>query len=229
MPEPRAWLPIIAAATALTLSSCTTIAAGTAISSTSSPNYARLDEIMLPIDELKAIVGASNMTFTSKSTTLDSNFWWVREPTCVGALYAAETRAYRFTNWREVRNQVAQDADSDHQHWVQQAVALHASEEDAQSTRQLFTKRWGQCAGSTLAIRTSADGKTIDRVWNIGDLVATNGGVISQTSIRTGVDGWSCQHALSAVSTLVLEAKVCGYQIRDQAVTIMNRLMTNAE
>ncbi|OBG21610.1 hypothetical protein A5768_26275 [Mycolicibacterium fortuitum] len=227
MPEPRAWLPIVAAATALLITSCTTIAAGTAIPSIPSPEQARLDQIMLPIDELKAIVGASNMAFTSASTTLDNNFWWVREPKCVGALYPAEMRVYRFTNWREVRTKVAQDADSDHRHWVQQAVVLHASEDDAQSTLQIFTKWWGQCAGSAVSIRESTGDKTSDRVWNMGDLVI-NDNVISQTSTRAGTDGWACQHALSAVSTMVVESKVCGYQVRDQARTIVNRLTANA-
>ncbi|BBX30443.1 hypothetical protein B7435_16925 [Mycolicibacterium peregrinum] len=228
MPVPRAWLPIVAAATALLVAGCTTIAAGTAISTTAPPTHAQLDQIMLPINELKAIVGARNMALTSRSTTLDNNFWWVREPKCVGALYPAEMRVYRFTNWREIRTEVAQDADSDHQHWVQQAAVRHASEDDAQSTRRIFTKWWGQCAGSAVSIGTSAGGNTSDRTWNIGALDTEGDNVISQTSTRAGTDGWTCQHALAAVSTVVLESKVCGYQVRDQAVTIVNRLSANA-
>lgn len=212
---------------ALSSAGCTTVAAGTAISPTSSPAHAQLDQIMLPINELKAIVGASNIAVTSKSTRLDNNFWWVREPKCLGALYPAEMRVYRSTNWREIRTQVAQDADSDHQHWVQQAAVLYASENDAQSTREIFTKWWGQCAGSAISIRTSAGGNTRDRIWNIGAL-NTNANLISQTSTRAGTDGWTCQHALAAVSTVVLESKVCGHQVRDQAVTIVNRLTANA-
>ncbi|WP_280835253.1 sensor domain-containing protein [Mycolicibacterium frederiksbergense] len=200
---------------------------GTALPRTPSPEETKLDQIMLPIEELKAIVGANTMTFTSKTAEMNDNFWKIRDEKCLGALFPAEEMDYLFTNWTAVRTQVAQDPDSDHRHWVQQAALLHVSEKDAQSTLQISKKWWGKCAGSAIPLREKRGEQTSDRVWKIGDLVTT-GDLITQTATRAGTHGWACQHALSVVSKTSVEAKVCGYQIHDQAATIVNKLVARS-
>lgn len=209
------------------LTGCTSTVSGTALTKAPSPAENKLEQIMLPIEELKAIVGANNLRFTSKSADMNNNFWKIRDERCLAALFPAEDMDYRFTYWTAVRTQVAQDPDSDHRHWVQQAAVLYASEGETQSMRRIAEKVWRNCAGSSIPIREKSGDETSDRTWTIGDLVVDRD-LIKQTTTREGTDGWACQHAMSPVSNMSLEAKVCGYQIRDQAATIVNRLAANA-
>jgi PknH-like extracellular domain len=217
----------VAAAAVVGVTGCTSTVSGTALPMTPSPEENTLDQIMLPIEELKAIAGANNIAFTSKTADMNNNFWKIRDEKCLGALFPAEEMDYLFTDWTAVRTQVAQDPDSDHHHWVQQAAVLYASEAETQSMRRISEKVWRHCTGSVIPLREKPGNETSDRIWNIGDLVV-DGDLIKQTATRAGTDGWACQHALSVVSKMSIEAKVCGYQIHDQAATIVNKLVANA-
>lgn len=207
---------------------CTSTVSGTALKKTPSAEEKKLEQIMLPIDELKAIVGANNLSFTSRSADLNNNFWRIRDEKCLGALFPAEHLVYLFSYWDAVRTQVAQDPDSDHRHWVQQAAVLLMSEDEARSTLDGSKKWWGKCAGSAIPLREKSGDENSDRVWHIGDLVI-DGDLITQTTTRAGTDGWACQRAQSVVGRMAVDAKVCGYQIQDQAATIVKKLVTNAQ
>lgn len=221
-------LCLVAVATALVgMTGCTSTVPGTAMKKTPSPEETKLEQIMLPIEELKAIVGAKNLAFTSKTADMNNNFWRIRDEKCLGAMFPAEDLVYLFSYWDSVRTQVAQDPDSDHRHWVQQAAVLLMSENEAQSTLEGSKKWWGKCAGSEISLREKSGDETSDRTWHIGELVI-DGDLITQTTTRAGTDGWACQRAQSVVSTMAIDAKVCGYQIRDQAATIVNKLVANA-
>lgn len=220
------WSMVIAI-TILSLTGCTSTVSGTALTKAPSPDEIKLDQIMLPIEELRQIVGADNISFTSKSADMDKNFWRVRDPKCMPALFPADDTDYLFTYWTAVRNQVAQDPDSDHRHWVQQTAVLYASEAEAQAKLNSAKKWWGICAGSAIPIREKSGDETSDRTWDIGDL-AVDGDLVTQTTTRAGTDGWACQHALSVVAKMSVEAKVCGYQVQDQAVAIVDKLAANA-
>ena len=55
-----------------------------------------------------------------------------------------------------------------------------------------------------------------------------DGVLVKQTTTRAGADGWACQHAFSVVAKMSVEAKVCGYQVQDQAAAIVDKLASNA-
>ncbi|OMC37809.1 hypothetical protein A5740_04155 [Mycobacterium sp. GA-1841] len=202
---------------------CTSTVSGTAHTRTPSPEENKLDQIMVPIEQLKAIVGANNLMVTSKTADMNDNFGKVRDERCLAALYPAEHMDYLFSYWTAVRNQIAQDPDSEHRHWVQQSAILFASEDAARSTLRISTKVWNECNGSTIPIH---EGQA-EQVWHIKDLIVVDE-LIKQTSIRSGTEGWTCQHALSIVGKMSVEAKVCGYHVRDEAATIVAKLVANA-
>ena len=60
------------------------------------------------------------------------------------------------------------------------------------------------------------------------DDVTTEDNLIAQKSTQEDVEGWECQHALSFVSNLTVEAWACGYSIRDEAATIADKMIANA-
>ncbi|MGV0815875.1 sensor domain-containing protein [Mycolicibacterium boenickei] len=227
MPRTRMWCVVVAAAALVGITGCTSTVAGTALKKTPSPDEIKLEQIMLPIEELRQIVGADNISLTTKSADMNNNFWRIRDERCLAALYPAEEMDNLFSYWDAVRTQVAQDPDSDHRHWVQQAAVLYVSEAETQSMRRISEKVWRNCNGSAIPIREKSGDETSDRIWTIGDLVV-GGDLIKQTSTRVGTDGWSCQRALSVVSKMSVEAKVCGYQVQDQAATIVDKLAANA-
>jgi hypothetical protein len=65
-------------------------------------------------------------------------------------------------------------------------------------------------------------------LWALGD-VAEADDVLTQTSAQEASAGWACQHALSAVSNVVVEAWACGYAVEDQAVTLVTEMAANVE
>lgn len=205
------------------LTGCTSTVSGTALPRTPSSEENKLDQIMVPVEQLKSIVGANNLMVTSKTADMNDNFGKVRDERCLSALYPAEDMDYLFSYWTAVRNQVAQDPDSDHRHWVQQSAILFASEDEARSTLRISTKVWNECNGSTIPIHEGQDEQT----WHIKDLIVEDD-VIKQTSTRAGTEGWTCQHALSIVGKISVEAKVCGYSVRDEAAIIVDKLVANA-
>jgi hypothetical protein len=62
--------------------------------------------------------------------------------------------------------------------------------------------------------------------WAIGDLKVT-GRTINQTALQQAASGWGCQHALSAVSAIVVEATACSSHIGDEAVMIADKMSAN--
>jgi hypothetical protein len=63
--------------------------------------------------------------------------------------------------------------------------------------------------------------------WSLRDLTETNTKIV-QFSTQDSGDGWGCQHALSVVSNLVVEANACSLQINDQASQIADEMIANA-
>lgn len=223
VPRTRTWRVTTVAVALVGLTGCTSTVSGTALKRPPSAEENKLEQIMLPVEQIKAIVGAGNMVLTESSADMNNNFAKVRSETCLAALYPAEEMDYRFTYWTAVHTQIAQDSDSDHQHWVQQAAVLYVSEDEARNMHRISAEVWGECNGSAIPIREEHG----IEVWNIGDLVFGDD-LIKQTSTREGTDGWACQHALSVVSAMSVEAKVCGHDVQDQAATIVDKLVTNA-
>jgi hypothetical protein len=52
--------------------------------------------------------------------------------------------------------------------------------------------------------------------------------LITQTTAQEDADGWACQHALSVVSNVTVEAWACSYDIKDEAATIAADMVAKA-
>ena len=81
----------------------------------------------------------------------------------------------------------------------------------------------GACAESAIWV----DDADATYLVQIEDLTAEDD-LITQTTTQEDSDGWACQHALSVVSNLTVEAWACGYSIRDEAATIATEMIANA-
>lgn len=183
----------------------------------------KLDDVLLSIGELNGIMGSSRMTITVELEEMADHSADVSDPDCLGAMYGAEELVYESSDWTAVRDQVASEPDEDNEHWVEQTAVLYPSAEKAQEFFDSSKSSWEDCAGSAVSV----DDADASYLWQIEDLTADDT-LITQFSLQEDADGWGCQHALSVVSNLTVEAWACGYSIADEAATIANDIVANA-
>lgn len=182
---------------------------------------AKLDEILLTVDELNRIVGSTGMEVTSELTEMTDHSADVSDPDCLGAVYGAEEPVYAGTGWTAVRDQVAREPDDDNDHWVEQTAVLYPAAQNAQDFFDDSLATWQDCANDAIGVGEG------DYLWELDD-VHVGDTLITQVTTQEGADGWACQHALSLVSNVTVEAWACGYSITDEAAEIADVMVANA-
>jgi hypothetical protein len=182
-----------------------------------------LDNVLLSIGELNGIMGSTTMTITSELEEMTDHSADVSDPDCLGAIYGAEEPVYADTGWTAMRDQVAREPDENNEHWVEQTVVLYPSADNAQEFFEGSKSMWKDCGGDAISVNDAES----TYLWQLDDATADDA-LITQTSTQEDADGWACQHALSVVSNLTVEAWACGYTISDEAATIATDMVANA-
>ena len=215
------------AASAL-LCGCVSTVEGAAVRGQGSPtpdvpplDEAALDRVLLSVDELNSVMGSIRMKVSSELDEMTDHSAEVSNPDCLGAVYAAEDPVYAGTGWTAVRDQVAREPDSDNDHWVEQTAVIYPAASNAQNFFDRSSVSWQDCAHGTV---TTGDG---EYAWQLED-VTVDDALLTQRATQEGADGWACQHALSVVSNLTVEAWACGYSITDEAAEIATAMIENA-
>jgi PknH-like extracellular domain len=183
----------------------------------------QLDDVLLGIDELDDIVGATRMTFVHQAEAMSDNSTAVSDPDCLGSLFGAEKDVYDTYHWAAMRDEVAREPGSANDHWVQQTVVLYPAANDAQKMFTDSKAQWEQCGGSAVA----SDSSDSSYIWEIDD-AHVDDDLISQVIMQEESGGWECQHALSAVSNVTIETFACADGINDEAVSIAQKMIANA-
>lgn len=181
---------------------------------------ADLDAVLLTIGELNGIMGATQMKVTSELDQMTDHSAKVSDPDCLGAVYGAEEPVYAGTGWTAVRDQVAREPTDDNDHWVEQTAVLYPAAENAQEFFDKSAAIWADCANNAIGV---GDG---DYLWALEDLQMEDT-MITQTANQEGADGWGCQHAVTLVANLTVEAWACGYRITDEAAEIATAMIDN--
>ncbi len=212
------------------LTGCVSTVAGTAVRARNAGpvDVPRLDEsvldrVMLSIGELNGIVGSTTMKITNDLDDMTDHSADVSDPDCLGAIFGAEEPVYAGTGWTAMRDRVAREPNEDNDHWVEQTAVLYPSADNAQKFFDRSKSEWEACADSAIFV----DDADATYLVQIEDLTAEDD-LITQTTTQEDSDGWACQHALSVVSNLTVEAWACGYSIRDEAATIATEMIANA-
>ncbi len=215
-------------AVSVLLSGCASTVQGTAIRAQGADpqnvprlDEAELDDILLTIDELNAIVGATQMTLAGELDEMTDHSADVSDPDCLGAVFGAEEPVYTGTGWTAVRDQVAREPSDDNDHWVEQTAVLYPAAANAQGFFSGSASIWQDCANDAIAVGEG------DYLWELED-VEIGDTMITQMTSQEGANGWGCQHALSLVSNLTVEVWTCGYRITDEAVEIATAMIENA-
>jgi hypothetical protein len=217
-------------ASAVLLSGCVSTVSGTAVRAQNAGaidvpplGESKLDDVMLSIGEINGIVGSTQMKITSELEEMTDHSANISDPDCLGAIYGAEEPVYAGSGWTAMRDQVAREPDEDNDHWVEQTAVLYPSADNAQKFFDDSKSSWEDCAGYSISV----DNADSTFLWQIDDVTAADT-LITQLTTQEDADGWACQHALSVVSNLTVEAWACGYTISDEAATIANEMVANA-
>jgi hypothetical protein len=220
---------VVIAASVL-LSGCVSTVSGTAVHphNTAPVNVpplteAKLDDVLLSIGELNGIVGSTQMKITSELDKMTDHSGEVSDPDCLGAIYGAEAPVYAGSGWTALRDQVAREPGEDNEHWVEQTAVLYPSAEKAQKFFDESKSSWQGCAGYSVSV----DNDAATYLWQIDSLTSEDN-LITQMTAQEDAEGWGCQHAMSVVSNVVIEAWACGYSIKDEAATLANEMTANA-
>lgn len=183
----------------------------------------RLDDVLLSVGELNGIMGSTQMKVTSELEEMTDHSGEVSDPDCLGSIYGAESPVYSGSGWTAVRDQVVREPGEDNEHWVEQTAVLYPSAEKAQKFFDDSKAAWQQCSGYSVSV----DDADATYLWQIDD-VRSEDSVITQMTAQEDAGGWACQHGLSAVSNVTVEAWACSYDVKDEAATIVNDMVANA-
>ena len=184
---------------------------------------AKLDGVLLSIGELNDIMGSAKMKVTSELQEMTDHSGEVSDPDCLGAIYGAEEPVYAGSGWTAMRDQVAREPGEDNEHWVEQTAVLYPSAEKAQKFFDESKSAWQKCSSYSVSV----DNADATYLWQI-DNVASEDTLITQMTAQEDANGWACQHAMSLVSNVTVEAWACSYDIKDEAATIANGMVANA-
>ena len=219
---------VIAASVLLT--GCASTISGTAVRP---PNAApadvppleesQLEEVLLSVAEINGIMGATTMEVTSELEEMTDHSSSVSDPGCVGAIYSAEEPVYAGSGWTALRDQIVREPEDDNDHWVEQTAVLFSSADKAQKFFDESKTTWQDCAAGGISV----DDETSSYLWELDD-VATEDAMISQITTQEDADGWGCQHAMSVVSNLIIEAWACSYSVGDEAAAIATDMVAKA-
>jgi hypothetical protein len=184
---------------------------------------AKLGDVLLSVSELNGIMGSTKMDVTSELQQMTDHSEQVSDPDCLGAIYGAEEPVYAASGWTAMRDQVEREPGEDNEHWVEQTAVLYPSADKAQKFFDDSKSSWEKCSGYSVSV----DDAGATYLWQIDNL-ASEDTSITQMTAQAEANGWACQHALSVVSNVTVEAWGCGYSIKDEAATIAKEMISNA-
>lgn len=183
-----------------------------------------LQRILLGVADVNAIMGATDIELMGSANDMSDHSGGISEPLCLGALYNAEQSVYDKTGWTDIVDQVLTEPEDDSSHWVEQTAVKFPSPASAQAFLDDSFTQWTDCIGKTVVVN---DGE-YEFNWQF-EGISRVAGTISQTARQTDSDGWACQHAMSAVDSVIVEVSACGLSLQDEAVTIVGRLAANVK
>lgn len=229
---PRMWALALAAGVAL--SGCVQTTAGTPVRAPGTgplgPNAptlseAALDEILLTVSDVSSIVGGSGLQISNSAQDLADSSDIVDNLDCLGVVFAAEKNTYQGSNWKAVRDQIIREPGDDKKHWVEQTVVLFPSADKAADFFHKSRDEWKNCANTSVS--TQGSGNT-SYDWKLGQMREPSDTEITIRMDQQHSDNWSCQHALGAVSNLIVEAVACGRGVSNEGEQIVQRIVENA-
>ena len=140
-------------------------------------------------------------------------------PDCGGIQGPALEAALQSSGWIGVRTQMLQDPGAK-AHMIINAVINYPTAKAASDFAAHQAQAWARCSGATLHASAPEEPPSI---WTVGT-VSERDGMLSVTNIEEGGQGWACQRALTVRNNIVIDARSCGENRTDQAITAATRI-----
>jgi serine/threonine kinase PknH len=181
----------------------------------------QLEPILLSSAQVNSIMGATGMRDSAARprTVLDNNPDTLSAPACLGSLLPAQASVYAGSGYTTVSYQAVQDPPNALEHTVGEAVVAFPSADPAAAFVTSLATKWRACSGQHTT-EDQGSGQTVTFTFGtvVGDVPR-----IAQTNTLDG-NSWACQHAVNAISNVILDVEACGYHINGQASQIMEAM-----
>jgi len=214
------------AAIVVALSGCTSVVAGTAIPGDAGgpdgPRSGDLSATLLSAEEINSIMGSEDIEVVESTDELVDHSAGISDPACLGTLYNAEEFIYDGSGWTELVDEILTQQVDDPDSWVEQTAVRFSSADEASEFYETSKSQWQECVGQQVSVY---DGD-YEFTWEFDGLTVSDT-TISQSALQLDSDGWTCQHAMAAVSDAIVEASACGMALDEEAVTIVEALAKN--
>lgn len=179
------------------------------------PN-ARLDSIVLSVDQVKQIMGGAPLTGSGPTTQLRPD-WALSDPACLSSFDAIFHSVYDGSGYTGVYGEEFNPQGADR---IFEAAVSFPTADQAQAFVKAQADYWRACNGKTVTV-----GGQIQ--WTFGNVTGDSPRI---TQLRTKVGGKSsCQRVLSAVSDVVLDVRACAPSITNQGGQITDQMAANVK
>jgi serine/threonine kinase PknH len=177
-----------------------------------------LDSILLGAPDINTVMGVSNMQPINQLEQMGVPPGTLSNPDCLGALSAIQGSVYQGSGYSAVRGQGLNAEDPPH--FVYEGAVSFPSAQLAHAFVRTSADKWQACVGQPLTV-TQPNNKIFH--WNFENVAGSPPKI---TQIHTQASGKrTCQHALSAVSHVVIDVVACGEQgITDQGSRIADQI-----
>ena len=201
-------------------------AAGEHNSASTAPNVtqADLDRLLLNDGQISTIMGVDDMKTYRVYTGIPIQPREIySDPQCAGTLFNTTTPGYDGVDYVSARGKKIDVPGADSVDEVDQAVVAFETANEASKFVELSGQQWRSCSGKRTSY-TGTDGQV--RRWTLGN-PRKAGEIIAVTNVNSW--GWQCGHAMATRSNVVADVDACGYNIKDQAITIVKAIITVAQ
>jgi PknH-like extracellular domain/Hsp70 protein len=194
---------------------------------TSTVAASKLDGILLSPDEIRTIVGATELQKDIDTSEFGVGYTF-SDQRCAGSVYAADPSVYKASGWTGVKNQVlTEPADEDRtwNHWIEQTAVSFKSADLALALRNTASADWKACEGRQVKQTSESDtGEAQTYTWIVGNVIPHDQTIALTNVQKDYVGSWSCQRAMNAISNVILDVMACSDEPGDEAVEIAQQM-----
>lgn len=141
-------------------------------------------------------------------------------PDCLAVGANAMEPSYSGSRYGQMRGARLEDKDPATQSNIDEAVVAFDTPSDAQAFVAATVRAWKPCEHTLLTITSK------DRVrrWTMGSPRVVDGVQVVDADQADSASGWRNSHAMRATNNVVIDVRVTGYRISDQAVRLVNAI-----
>lgn len=207
--------------TAIILTGCTTKIDGLASPATDlghSPTLvavAALEGLLLSPEQLDTLLLAHGIAVreSSREGLTDRT----RADDCAVTWAIAWLPMYTGSGWTAIRAQHLDDGAHDHRVW--QAVVSFPLPVDANAYYAKQVAAWTTCNNRRLDMSSADQTPTPDTTFTLGQADQRDN-ILTITATQQTLTDWSCRRALTARNNVVVDIRVCGFTLTDQAESV---------